>query len=538
MSSFSMSVWEFFLEASTLTAPVDILLSKIKNFQGNDLLDAKSIVAVTLLARREYEAAKLLLDEVNREIEEMEIENNQLRIAFNMSNNLQYYWRRYHSHREGRNRTRQMKDQFHNYLDHQFINITDPLDLAYAKWMYHEIEVMFLDTYGNDILTGQNSGKTQDQLAQAYSIPAAKDFHSHAKTTENDIVKQYGKYIEWIATSFIPEVHLFNGRFEQAETMFKEFVTVGTENHWYMFEWFGEVYLTYMYRLYGKLDEALKHNQRAMEISLQIDSFRWIAHRLWERMNIYAEMGNFDQALENAYKAYEIFKAKGTIVETHEGLIRIFRVYFQWDEHERSLQTYEHMKQIYQQIVKLVQENTDKIDPESIVNERTQFCEALLYKGGNMKQKVMAMDILNELSENNPTDDEVRFHLIDLLYKDLSIENTIDTVLQLEKHMLHIKNNSSYANKSAITFYAMKQITLAKYEFVVNDDISSALDILRNTLDIVIPLKIDKTLYQLQNEIYKLERFVNQSLSQKERLEQSQLDNYFKVATKVADEFQ
>lgn len=186
-----------------------------------------------------------------------------------------------------------------------------------------------------------------------------------------------------------------------------------------------------------------------------------------------------------------------------------------------------------------IQELSKNLSDDKTVKIFTNYAKALILRYGNMKKKVKAIEILEELIEIYPSSIEFSLKLLELLFEDVLQSEDQDTINQIDELMEKISKSTLRNNPQAVFSFISQQTLLAKYSYYIKGDPSSVLDILniaKNKLD---NYQLDNLVNTLDAEIDVLEKEItkwdNLDISVRDRIKKSEFDKYIQQALKFAD---
>lgn len=168
-----------------------------------------------------------------------------------------------------------------------------------------------------------------------------------------------------------------------------------------------------------------------------------------------------------------------------------------------------------------------------------ELAHALILKHGNIRKKAKAIDILEEQSENYPLNIAISFRLLELLFEDAVLTGDQQTIKQIDVLIARISIIPLRNNPLAVFSYVSQKIMVAKYNYYIKGDISSAIEILNSTKIHIEKYKLSNLSSYIEKELGILEKEItkwdNVNISVKERIKKSKFNKYVQEALKYTE---
>jgi tetratricopeptide (TPR) repeat protein len=292
----------------------------------------------------------------------------------------------------------------------------------------------------------------------------------------------------------------------------------------------------------GDLTKAKELDMQALNFAKQVNNIYWILICLTCIGDHLYQEGDYDGAITSHLESLVYRKQHDEPLQIFNGHFKIFDYYYQ-----RFKMTNDNafLKQAKQSLIDLQELSRTHSDIKSVVNF-TNYAHSLVLKHGNMRQKVMALDILEDLVKIYPYDGPyhdphigISLNLLELLFEDVLQSEDQDTINQIDELMVAISKVPLRNNPQSIFGYISQQIFLAKYNYYIKGDPSQAFDILEKAKEHINHFKLESLVSELDAEIQILERefskWNNLNVSIKERIKSSEFNKYILEALKVMD---
>jgi tetratricopeptide (TPR) repeat protein len=284
----------------------------------------------------------------------------------------------------------------------------------------------------------------------------------------------------------------------------------------------------------GNIQNAKMFNEKRLDIARQFNDQYGIQSSLTVKGSYLFQEGYYKEALETLEESLKYRKQHGDPFQIYIGLFDLFIYFYQRFKTSRKP---EFLDQAEQKLPQLIEHSKNHPDHSVIVNY-TKYVQAVLLKYGNMKKKVEAIMILEELFSTYPTDISIALELIELLFEDAVQSGDPDTIIQIDDLMLKIGQAPLRNNPHAVFAYLSQQVFLAKYNYYIKGDPELALEILNKAKSRVEMYKLENLVQELETEIQLLEKEItkwdNLDISVRDRIRTSEFSKYIQQAMEIA----
>jgi tetratricopeptide (TPR) repeat protein len=340
-------------------------------------------------------------------------------------------------------------------------------------------------------------------------------------------IPKYGEHIASFTEHGLASYYLAIGNFDEAEKLLTNFIE--------LFEDYNNIMMLFAYDLLGeikygkcKIDETIKIDSKIIDLAKIIENNFWIAFGLSKKGNFLYNEGEYDEALEYYNESLE-YRKKSTPLQYFWGKYEIFMYHYKLYEMTNETSYLIKSKELYKDLKELNNNSED-----STMHHFASYTDALILKKGNMKMKVKAMDILEELSDIYPNNFDISLHLIEVLFDDFSVSEEEDIIEQIDSLMERFTRMPSLSRPSLIAEYTKYQIIVAKYNFLMKRNPTKALELLNITKNYLLKFNLDRLIKLIDSEIEGMEKELTRwdSLDPltKKQIKTSEMRNYIKKA--------
>ncbi|OLS23425.1 MAG: hypothetical protein HeimC2_26290 [Candidatus Heimdallarchaeota archaeon LC_2] len=497
---------------------------------NTDIVKAKSLmkelkdpldIAFGKLFISKYNVSFRHLDEFHEHLAEIENNNKRLEdkfIQFMINYNYCYYYTRVHDSIDS-------KEQFKKYLiimekSYPDIDYHDDWEKYYCMQIYYSIKASYEVKFTNNL---------------------SDVIKFHKLCTEASLkISGDGEYISDLAHNTLGIYYLDSGNFKEAEKSFQRSLNASEkyQNLW-QFQSLGN--LSWLNSLKGDLQLAKELNEKGLDIARHFKNAFGISARLTSKGHYLYQEGNYDEALSIYQESLLYVKEHGDSLLTFIGHFDIFNFYYTRFRVTLRIVYFEQAEEKYSDLQELSNSHSDN----EYMTNYTKYAQALILKSGNLRKRIKAIDIFEELlktydrSIDYISQEFISLNLLELLLQDVLLSDDQDTIDQIDKLMEKLSNIPLRNNPQAVLYFTDQQIVLAKYNYYIKGDPSLAFQILNNAKDKIITYNLDNFVNQLDAEIRRLEleftKWDNIDKSVKDRIKNSNFSNYIKEALNIAD---
>jgi tetratricopeptide (TPR) repeat protein len=397
--------------------------------------------------------------------------------------------------------------------------------------------------------------KAQEYFEKVKSIYQDIDIHD---AWERAYIGPYYKMSHWVAEANV----------ERKIELIKECQEISIGMPEYSLEWRSYTDITFgnFYQQLGKFDLAMKHFERGVshvpesDISIfYLNSqalLSTVLGRLDDANNYIDRIQKITKTSETPFyhntdaeqyrlKTLELSRQSRIDFYVHRETYNLFSFYLRMYNITKDNQMLEKASSTRDTLKELANQSSE----DTTIKRLKMLADGFILKMGGMRDKVRAMDIFEKILSffpsgmerfyevSNPSI-ELKMHLVELYFEDLSSEILGNTLQKIETLMQEISNSPVMTNPQTIAQYSSYQILVAKYQFYVNGDISESLNLLYELKSHAESFNLDHVISQISSEIDTLEsertKWSNISLTTKERIEQSKIKSYMHEALKMA----
>ncbi|MHA2031186.1 MAG: tetratricopeptide repeat protein, partial [Candidatus Kariarchaeaceae archaeon] len=343
-----------------------------------------------------------------------------------------------------------------------------------------------------------------------------------------------GEYLSSQGYNMLGAYYLFCGDFEEAEKNHNR-VLDACKKYNNLYQFWPLVSLSRLNIIKGNLQKAKELILRCSNVAKELNSTYGIFTSLTQNGNYLYQEGNYDEALR-AHQDSLIYREQyGDPSTIFWGYFGIFDFYY---HRFKITQDKAFLTQAEQTFTDLQKLNKTHSDNKTIENY-TNYAQALILKHGNVRKRVNAIDILEELIELNTSNIGFKLNLLELLFEDALLSEDQDTINQIDELMVDIRKIPLRHNPQAIFEFISQQIFLAKYNYFIKGNPSLALNILNDAKDRIGIYKLYNLVNELDAEIEVLEREItkwdNLDISIRDRIKNSEFSKYIQQAMSIAD---
>lgn len=339
------------------------------------------------------------------------------------------------------------KEQAEKYLDHieqsyQGIDYKDDWEEYYCYGRYYQTKASYEHNIKENL---SNAIKFQKKGIEAWSkIPEeGEDFSSRG---HNPLGAYYSQ----------------GGNFEEAEKSYKISLDAYKK-----YNNLGQLWplnsLSVLNFIKGNLQKAKELNMQALDVAKRFNSTYGMYGSLRRKGSYLFSEGNYDEALKAYQESLAYRKKRGDLIRIHRGYFEIFDFYYQRFKITKD-KTF--LTQAEQAFIDLQELSKSLLDNKTVTNS-TNYANSQILKHGNIRKKANALDILEELRENNPNRIEISLDLIELLFEDVVQSEDQDTINQIDGLMEKIAQIPLRNDPQAIFSFISQQIFLAKYNYLL-----------------------------------------------------------------------
>ena len=350
--------------------------------------------------------------------------------------------------------SRELANQFYNDLEKIYpqIDFFDDWEKYFTQAWYYFNKAVYFKTLENNLIEGIS-------------------FLEKSKQSFN-LVPKDGEYLsKFFSYNCLGYYQYLAGYFDESELNLKvAFQEVEKyDNLWRNFLLLNLISLN-MNK--GDFSEAKEIIGKSLEISKKYDDTLGIYFTLGLQGDLYLYEGNYDEALKNYQDSFAIRKRHNDPLELVKGYLDFFYFYTDLYNINRSKDYLIKAEETYSKI-----KNIYEIHPEdNSIKNLFKSAEATLYKFGNLHKRGKSALIFEELLEIYPFRIDIAEEYLELLFDDFVIsedDETIDKIDYLMKNNIN-KPLPMYSLHNFVT----QQITLARYQFYIKNNIEESFEIL------------------------------------------------------------
>ncbi|MDH5401670.1 MAG: hypothetical protein OEY49_04190 [Candidatus Heimdallarchaeota archaeon] len=249
-------------------------------------------------------------------------------------------------------------------------------------------------------------------------------------------------------------------------------------------------------------------------------------------IDVYESTRDYYSAEKYYNELLEIVSKKGTENITWQTYENAFNFFYKWYLTEKEYSKLEKAKKLHLRLVNYYQ----KYPNNDGINWAITYQIALLKKIGGIREKVEAMNILEEVVKKYPQFIDPYIYLLDLYFSLLQPDDS-ELIEDIDSLIDKIRTIPWLKNPQFIHGFYDTQILSAKYEYYIKDDMQKSLEILHALQDKINQYDLPKLQYQIQKEIKNYEDIATKSLAinldMMQRLELSKIMEYIDQLLKI-----
>ena len=215
-------------------------------------------------------------------------------------------------------------------------------------------------------------------------------------------------------------------------------------------------------------------------------------------------------------------------LEIFMGYLDIFWFYYQNYKLAKDKEYFKKAEEAFFELKKLKEQYPD----DTTIRNYANFSEARLLKFGNFTKRAKSVILFEDLMKIWPNNYDIVKEYLELLFEEFLLSEDQETMEKIDFLIKKIIDLPLSIN--SIRTFVSQQIMLARYQFFIEDDISSAFDILDKAIEKVSPYKIERYNSQLEQELmnFRNERtkWEKADFSVKERIKKSEFQKYIQEA--------
>ena len=330
----------------------------------------------------------------------------------------------------------------------------------------------------------------------------------------------------------------FAGYFDESEQnlLISLEVTKKYDNLWQRFP------LTNLIMIYfqkGELSRAIEMDELFLSVSQKFNDLVGIYTSLEMQGDILYAQGNYPKALE-AYQESLNYRKKHTDgLELFKGYGNIFEFYYRSYKISKDREMLQKADQILTECTKLHERYPD----DETIKNFSNFYQACIYKYGNLKKRVKAGDIFEELIKIYPNTVSIsqyfQWHFVseylEILFEDYLVSEDEETITKIDS--LITKIYEIPLTFTSIDSFVHQQLILSKYQFYIKGKINEAIELVTKAKEKIAPFKLGNLNSKLDSnlESFKQDRtkWDQIDISIKERIKQSEFDKYIQEAQSI-----
>ncbi len=320
------------------------------------------------------------------------------------------------------------------------------------------------------------------------------------------------------------------GQFNESEMNY-QIASQEAENYaspWQLFSLFN---LTNLNIQKGDLNKAMEFNEKCYVVSKKFNYTPGIYIALGVKGDLFYQKGKYNKALELYQESLINRKQYSDPLEIFMGYLDLFWFYYQSYKINKEQEYFKKTEETFFELKKIKEQYPD----DTTIRNYANFSEARIFKYGNFTKRAKSVMLFEELMKIWPHDYDIIKEYLELLFEEFLLSEDKETMGKIDFLMKKIIDLPLSIN--SIYSYVSQQIMLARYQFFIEDDISSAFDILDKAIEKISPYKIERFNSQLEQELmnFKNERtkWEKADYSVKERIRKSEFQKYIQDALNI-----
>lgn len=298
--------------------------------------------------------------------------------------------------------------------------------------------------------------------------------------------------------------------------------------------------LALLARLQGDLGKARKWNDQRLNASKHFNNIYGLYGSLTLQANLLNEEGRYDEALQSHEESLDYRKQYKEPLQIFLGYYNILTFY---NSHFIATQNQTYLNEA-EKILFILEETKIANPKNSLISNFTNFAKAQLLKHGNMRKKGKAVELLEQLLEIYPRNQEMILNLLELLFEDANAFGDSETISQIDALMEKINNLPLRGKPQAVIEFVSQQIIIAKYTYYIKGDVTLAINILNTTKEDVsiyklahLITKIDQEISSLENNVKKWNKLLESADDVNNRIKQADFQKYIKDVQKFKSKY-
>lgn len=348
-------------------------------------------------------------------------------------------------------------------------------------------------------------------------------------TISNAKIPEYGYIFKEFSKLNYGHIYMALGQFQEAIININIWIEMVKGSD---IEGIAYVNIAMIYILMGDLTSAEKAVKRGLEC-LEDESNYWVFQEIYSlNAEIAEQRKHYKEAEQIQIELIERSlrqENKLLIFKDHYSLFLFYFRMFNLNKEKNYLNKLRSM----QNKMEIMAENSDDIT----ITRLNRITQALLLKLGGIIDKGNAIKILEEFVEIYPNNLMIKMNLIELYFEDLSSDFLGNSKKRIDELLIEIQKNPIVKNPLMIANNHEYHILIANYTFFLNGNIDEALKMLNNLKSNAKKIELKGVVDRVKSEIKGLERQIskwsNISLSTKERLKKSNMEEYVKMALQL-----
>ena len=278
----------------------------------------------------------------------------------------------------------------------------------------------------------------------------------------------------------------------------------------------------------GDFKKAFEINEKSYNLCKKFNYFPGVYMSLGGKGDFFYEEGKYNEALKSYQESLIYRKQHNDPLEVCIGYLDIFWLYYQNFKLTKEKDNFKKAEEIFLELKKL----HDQYSDNKTITNYTKVADARLLKYGNFTKRAKSVLLFEELIKIWPYNfDNVKEYL-ELLFEDFLLSEDKETIEKIDLLMKKVIELPLSIN--SINSYVLQQLTLARYQFFIKDDIEIAFKILNDAKEKISPYKIERYNSQIENEIINFKhdrtKWEKADYSIKERIMKSEFQKYIQEA--------
>jgi hypothetical protein len=332
----------------------------------------------------------------------------------------------------------------------------------------------------------------------------------------------------------LDEVHFawipyFLGRFEEAREEY-ELLIMHYKNDISIIGYEGLINLAINQ---GNLDEAEGHLNQALGLVEEGGNYWAKSYMYFIKARLMELQLNLEEAEKILLDVVVLNESEGTDLHVFRALYRIFEFFYRVFRTTDNYAYYEKAVNTQTRLGLLAK----SFPTNPTITRLTKLTEAELLKIGGVRDRARSMTLFEELLEVYQQSLEIKMHLVELYFEDLTRDSTGEAKKIVDGLLEEIRKSPLMKNPATISEYSSYQILVAKYIYYLEGDINKALNILYDLQERAEKLGLKPVENNIYKEIITLEgetqKWKDIDLTTRERIEKSNIQSYFKSAHKI-----